>query len=658
MNHNKHYDYFRRLIFKELGDEHELHFLVADNATDEIKKSSNRLKRRYEIEKKLLKISIKNDEMFIYFKNRLKSVFFGKYKKLYDKYKLDHIDNTFLSLSEDLESPINNIFHIGNINNNRVLIDSINPDLIIVVGAPFIQSHIVDINCLKVNLHIGFLPNYRGIKTIEWAIINNEFDKIGFTIHELTHELDKGKIISRRTIDIDSLDYDLAEIYVLLYKMSFNELIKVIKIKGLDAEIKIPTKQYKVYNNYKFDPVNYRKLIKARTRLAIFAGNPVQYHAPIYKALAAENDVDLTVLYGSDIGAKKFYSKEFRSFIEWDIPLFEGYKYIFFKNFSLRIIKGTFSRINVGMFFHIIVNQYDVVVIHGYDTVSSWLVFMAAKLKGVKIIWRGEASIRPSNRQNFFKKFIKQRLLPSYFSSCDAVIYSCTGNQEYINQFNVDPSKMFLMPCAVDNQFFRDSRLSLKERADFRRTLNISDEDFVILFASRFISRKRPLDLINAVSNINNKNIFLLFVGDGPLKLEMQSLVKKFGLKSFFTGFIGQKQVSSYYSIADMYAILSDYDASPKSLNEALNFELPILVTDKVGTAYDLVKDGQNGFIVRSRDIKEMSQKIDHLNNNRLRTISMGKNSLPISNDWTIENDIKGLKKAIKKCGRLRNIPR
>ena len=70
-----------------------------------------------------------------------------------------------------------------------------------------------------------------------------------------------------------------------------------------------------------------------------------------------------------------------------------------------------------------------------------------------------------------------------------------------------------------------------------------------------------------------------------------------------------------------------------------------------MGTAYDLVKDGQNGFIVRSRDIKEMSQKIDYLNNNRPSAISMGKNSLPISNDWTIENDIKGLKKAIKKCG-------
>ena len=93
------------------------------------------------------------------------------------------------------------------------------------------------------------------------------------------------------------------------------------------------------------------------------------------------------------------------------------YKYLFFKNFANKNVKGTFSRINFGMFSHIIKNNYDVVLIHGYDTVSSWLVFIAAKLSRTAIIWRGEAAIRPQNRQNMLKKFVKTKLLPLYFKS-------------------------------------------------------------------------------------------------------------------------------------------------------------------------------------------------------------------------------------------------
>jgi len=102
-----------------------------------------------------------------------------------------------------------------------------------------------------------------------------------------------------------------------------------------------------------------------------------------------------------------------------------------------------------------------------------------------------------------------------------------------------------------------------------------------------------------------------------------------------------------YYSISDLFAVVSDYDASPKSLNEALNFELPVLVTDKVGTSFDLVKDFKNGFIVESRDVKLMSEKIDYLNKNRIIAKEMGKKSLPVSNDWTIENDVKGIMQAL-----------
>jgi len=647
MDHNKHYDYFRRLAYSELGETFELFYLIHNNENQSQKVSViSKIKNRIFIEKKLINLSLKNKEFLKYFSNRLLSVFFGKYKKNYDQEKLQHLDKKFSELTSSLSKPCKNIYYIDNINNQRQLIEKIEPDLIVVVGAPYVKKNITNLNIKKINLHLGYLPNYRGIKTVEWAILNREFNKVGYTIHELTNELDAGPIILNRTMPIDQNNINLKNIYVDLYQAAFFDLIKLIK-QGIPSGVKSFGPKFKIYYGYSFNPLNYRKLIQKKTRLAIFVGNPVQYHVPIYKALSYEDNLDLTVMFGSKIGSKRFYSKEFKSFIEWDIPLLDGYKYKFYKNLSLESTKGFFSRINIGMFVDIIKNKYDVVLIHGYDTASSWLVFIAAKIIRAKIIWRGEASIRPKTYQSRLKKFIKNNILPIYFKYCDAVLYSCSGNYKFLKQFDILQEKMFLIPCAVDNTFFRKARLGTEEALKFRSNLGLRSDDFVILFSARFTLRKRPLDLIKAIIKINHKNIVLLFVGDGPEKSKMEALVKKHNIKCIFTGFIGQNKLPKYYSISNMYAIVSEYDASPKSLNEALNFELPVLVTKEVGTAVDLVKNNQNGYIVDCSDIKTMAEKISYLNNNREIAIEMGKKSLPISDEWSIENDVVGIKKAI-----------
>ena len=134
--------------------------------------------------------------------------------------------------------------------------------------------------------------------------------------------------------------------------------------------------------------------------------------------------------------------------------------------------------------------------------------------------------------------------------------------------------------------------------------MNIKKNDFVIIFPSRFTDRKKPFDLINAAALSSRKNIVILFVGDGPNRKKMEALCKEKKIKAIFTGFINQNSISKYYSISNAVAIISEYDASPKSLNEALNFQLPSIITNMVGTAGDLIIDNHNGFIVDVGDIK------------------------------------------------------
>jgi len=651
------YEYLRRLITQSCSADHEIFHIVSSGV--KTTKGSSILKTKLLIQKKVFLLALKRKELLAYLANTFLKIFYRSYKSEYDKKKLTYINDYFGAKMKNeglLDVKIDNVFYIDNINSKRQLIGDIAPDFLLVIGAPFIKRHILELVENKINLHIGYLPQYRGLNSIEWAYLRHDWKRVGYTLHELTEELDKGKIFIRKSYKIEDKIVDFGKIYAKLYEDAFMDIIGIINSRDITATQDVTYEESKIYNNYLFNPYNYRLLLKVareaqnmgKVKLAIFAGNPVQYHAPIYRLLSRDNYVEPRVLYGSDIGAKRFFSNEFNSFIEWDIPILEGYRYKFFKNFAREDSRGFFSRINPGMFFDILKTRYDAVLIHGYDTVSSWFVFMAAKFAGTKVIWRGEAVKRPSTRKSKIRHFIKAITLPLYFKSYDAVMYSCKANRDYLRQFNIPSENMFSIPCAVDNKFFVGEKNKLTDkRTNIREELNFKPEQFIISFCSRFTPRKKPLDLLEAVKRANNNRIALLFIGDGPERKKMEEFVKRHGLKAVFTGFVGQRELPKYYTAADVLAIISDYDASPKALNEAMNFQLPILATDTVGTSGDLVKNGINGFVVKTGDIDMMAEKINFLADHPNLAMKMGKKSLEIISEWSIEEDVKGIKNAI-----------
>ena len=66
------------------------------------------------------------------------------------------------------------------------------------------------------------------------------------------------------------------------------------------------------------------------------------------------------------------------------------------------------------------------------------------------------------------------------------------------------------------------------------------------------------------------------------------------------------------------------YDGWGLVLNEATSMGLPIIATDRVGSASDLVINGINGYIIKSGDVKELSSKIIEIlkNDDKLRKYS------------------------------------
>ena len=260
---NEHFKYLRNLINESCSYEHELIFIVQNKDT-KIQSSSwlMNITNRLKLEINLIKMSKRNHELLLYFKNRIRMIFYKKQKNEYDNKKWQTIHDYFNEKNKKYKDVLP-VIKINNINHEGKLIKKIDPDLFIVVGAPFIRRNIINLlsEKIKINLHIGYLPHYRGILCPEVAFLKNDINRIGYTIHELSPELDKGKVYIRENFQVTGKIINMGELYNKMYINSFNNIVKFINADNIETK-NVNYSFGKLYNSYSFNPRNYKILNK------------------------------------------------------------------------------------------------------------------------------------------------------------------------------------------------------------------------------------------------------------------------------------------------------------------------------------------------------------------------------------------------------------
>ena len=160
---------------------------------------------------------------------------------------------------------------------------------------------------------------------------------------------------------------------------------------------------------------------------------------------------------------------------------------------------------------------------------------------------------------------------------------------------------------------FEKQKLDEDSKINFRNELNIPVNAFVIIMVGVFSHRKNHSSLLHAFARSPNRDKYhLLFVGDGPIKSKIMLLASQLGIDNIiYTNFINQGDLGRYYSIADLFVFPSWYDSWGLVLNEAIQFGLPVIVSNNVTSSDDLVIHGANGFLFPPNDIQSLSGLID-----------------------------------------------
>lgn len=383
--------------------------------------------------------------------------------------------------------------------------------------------------------------------------------------------------------------------------------------------------------------------------LAIIASHPIQYYAPLFRYIAQDSFFNIKVFYLWDFGVTSQIDQGFKQSLKWDIPLLEEYDFEFVNNTSKN--RGTHHILglqNPSLTKQVLAFKPDAILLTvSYNYASIYKFLWQLRNINIPIIFRGDSHriLQKDNLKNKIKRLVIARI----FQNFDACLYVGKANYEYFQYHGVSANKLFFAPHAIDNQRFSILNNDISEQTKaWKKELGIPLENAVILFAGKFEQKKSPLDLIQAFINAQLTSVSLLFVGSGNLELEMIDLAK-YNSHIYFAPFQNQSLMPRTYAICDIF-ILPSYGSSETwglAINEAMGMGCPIIVSDHVGCADDLVKPFQNGLIFEAGNVDALTVSLQEAMSDRDRLKQWGEESKKIVSSYSYDRIIDGLKQAL-----------
>jgi len=397
-------------------------------------------------------------------------------------------------------------------------------------------------------------------------------------------------------------------------------------------------------------------------RLAILNTHPIQYFAPLYRRLAQEPDIDLTVYFCSRQGSEEYLDDGFGKRIKWDTSLLDGYKYKFLQNTRAKDkVEGFWSLISPQIISELRESNFDALLVNGHNHASYLIGIGAARFLRIPVFMRCETHL--DLRRSPLKRAIRQPLMRILYNHlCNACLPIGTLNRDFYLYHGVKENRLFTVPYTVNNEYFVSAANECNEKSELRQALGLPTDRSLILFASKLIRRKRPMDLLHAYRRLCDLGVEsgLVFVGSGEQETALKAYVEQYRLPHvYFFGFKNQSEVPKFYSIADVFVFPSEDEPWGLVLNEAMCSGLPVIVSRGVGAAPDLVRHGLNGFVYDTGDKEALTGYLLNMvaADTELRK-QMGQASREVIANWSNERCVVGIKEALSSTAFRGNLGR
>lgn len=337
---------------------------------------------------------------------------------------------------------------------------------------------------------------------------------------------------------------------------------------------------------------------KSRLRVAFVSVVPSPYQRDLFAALAAREDVALSV----------FYMERAAPDSPWpERPLAAHESYL--PGFWFPIGK---ARVHVNWKLPSR-RDYDVIVCNTLMSLTGqWL--MRAKLRRARWMFWGEKLGARSRKHDLLTA-------PLHRASGIAAI-GTWAERDYAARFPKTP--VFNIPYHCDLTPFAAEPKAPREPGTI-----------TFLFCGQMIARKGLDYLLTAFAALP-ENARLLLVGrEAELPQLLANLTPSVRERVHYAGFQAPDALPKFFAQADAFVLPSRYDGWGVVVNQALGAGLPIIASDQVGAAHDLVSEGKNGFIFSAGDATSLTAAMLRYLTNSDLAATHGEASRAMHHEWT-----------------------
>ncbi len=382
-------------------------------------------------------------------------------------------------------------------------------------------------------------------------------------------------------------------------------------------------------------------------RVAVLSELPTPYRWPLFERVAARPEIDLTVLFYSRTESDRDWGRLVEERTGDDAPHVE---FLPGKAYKVRGHRTLFFHWNPGIAKRLEDGHFDVVVIPGWSMPTSLAAIRHCKRRGVPyVVFSETQGLAP---KPWASRTIKRIALPRLVGKASAWLSTGTESQRFLVRHGASQKRVFRFANTPDVPTLQAAVDAARpQRAATRARLGIPEGATVALFVGRLIPAKDPLTLLAAQEQLEGgpDAPWLLIVGDGPEGESMRQRVRERGLRHVvLTGALKPDELPPIWAAADLFVLPSLHEAWGVVVNEAMAARLPVVLSDRVGAAADLLVEGHNGRVVPVSDAAALAAAIREIHADPELCRRMSQESARIIAGWGYGPSVQGFVDAVQ----------
>jgi glycosyltransferase involved in cell wall biosynthesis len=291
----------------------------------------------------------------------------------------------------------------------------------------------------------------------------------------------------------------------------------------------------------------------------------------------------------------------------------------------------------------------DVVVVSGWSTFASQATIVWCRSHGVPyllVVSSHDEDPRPDWRRR-----VKGAIVPRVVRGASGVLVTGTLARRSMVERGASPDRVSVFANTIDVDAFREHADRLEARRSMlRKAFGAGAEDIVVLSVARLAPEKGLDVLLRAVAEADDPRLVVVIAGSGPEHDRLAALAEELGVRLLLAGDLPWERIVEAYVAADVFALLSEREPWGVVVNEAAACGLPLVLSDRVGAAYDLLRDGENGILVPVGVVSAAANALRRLAADRLVRIAFGAASRRIAADWGYAPSAEAFRAAVRRA--------